>query len=299
MQQPYPEPDAEGNFVSPSLAMIRRVWQAFHEEQATAEDVSGVLYQVAGILQVELSTLQAQLDQGVSQPDDPVFQKIQQAFQNHLAAVELMAADFEEFPAGLAMAQQATNDLMAAHTEAMRHIEAMGQVSCIFCSHENPRGEERCHNCGRNLPGAIEKSSFAAQNSVGLDAGGPSVADVTENYVLVARALEAWRRDELDAGELLGALEEVEQRTRAHREETFEHRQLIEQAPPEAHEALHQGVDQTQAALDDTLAALEKMKLAFVKEDDSYLETGLHDLEAAARSLVQAFHSSRAAAQLS
>lgn len=299
MQQPYPEPDAEGNFVSPSLAMIRRVWQAFHEEQATPEDVVGVLHQVATILQVELTTLQAQLDQGISQPEDPVFQKIQQAFQHHLEAVELMASDFEQFPTGLAMAQQATNDLMAAHTEAMRHIEAMGQVSCIFCSHENPRGEERCHNCGRNLPGAVEKTSFAAQNTVGLEQGGPSGAEVTENYVSVARALEAWRREELDAAGLLATLEEVEQLTRAHRQETVQHRDLIEEAPPEAREALHQGVDQTQAALEDTLAALEKMKLAFVKEDDSYLETGLHDLELAARSLVQAFHVSRAAARVS
>lgn len=285
--------------------MIRAVWGAHQAEQATAEDVCGVLHQVAGFVQFELATLAAQVEQGISQPEDPIFQQIQQGFQNHLQAVEIMLSEFEleeptgaEFARGLQMAQDANNALMEAHRQAMEHIEAMAMVSCIFCNQENPRGEERCGNCGRNLPGAVEKSSFAAENAEGLERGGPQGSEVTENYVLVAQAVQAWRQEQIDADELLRALEEVEQRTRSHQAETVQHRDQISLAPEEAQEALHHGVDLTQAALAETLAALEKMKMAFMKEDDTYLETGLHDLEKAARGLVKAFHTSREAAAL-
>ena len=281
--------------------MIRAVWGAFHQEQATGEDVCGVLHQVAGILQFELATLSAQVERGISQPEDPIFRQITQAFQSHLEAVEAMLTAFEQedsagFEAGMQSAQDANNALMEAHRQAMEQIEAMANVDCIFCRAENPRGEERCRNCGRNLPGAVEKSSFAAENAEGLERGGPQGAEVTENYVLLAGAVQEWRREEIDADQLMEALQAVEQRTRAHQADLVQQRDQIGLAPAEAREALHQGVDMTESALCDSLAALEKMKLAFVKGDDTYLETGLHDLEKASRALVAAYHAAREAA---
>lgn len=282
---------------------MRRVWEAFQNEQATGEDVLGVLHQVAGFVQFEQSTLADQVQKGISQPEDPIFRRISAAFAKHLRAVELCLSEFEleqltgeRYAEGLALAQEANNELMAAHQTGMEHIEAMANVDCIFCHHVNPRGEERCANCGRNLPGALEKSSFAAENVEGLERGGPQGSEVTENYIYVHQALHAWREEAIDADELLGAIEEVEKRTRAHQADILYQRDQISLAPPESQAALHHGVDLTQAGLRETLAALEKMKMAFQKEDDTYLETGLFDLERASRGLVEAFHAAREAA---
>ncbi|MCE7870630.1 hypothetical protein DYH09_09660 [bacterium CPR1] len=247
-------------------------------------------------------------EQLVARADDPIYRQIVSAFQNHLEAVEVMVGEFSreqstgaEFARGLELARTANDLMLEAHNQAMVHIQAMGRVSCIFCSQENERGSERCSKCGRNLPPTAdepERSSFAAVNAGGLEGGGPKGSEVTDNYVEVARALQAWRQDQLDADGLLAVLEAVEQRSRQHQADLVQQREMIELAPEEAREALHRGLDQTEAGLVETLAALEKMKLAFIKEDDTYLETGLHDLEKASRTMVQAFHTARAAATL-
>ncbi len=294
------------NYESPALATIRRVWSAYQEGQATSEDVLGVLSQVAGFVQFELATLADQAEKGVARADDPIYRQIVSAFQSHLEAVEVMVGEFSqeeptgaEFSRGLELARAANDLMLEAHNQAMEHIQAMGRVSCIFCSQDNERGTERCSKCGRNLPAAVddpERSSFAAVNAEGLEGGGPKGAEVTDNYVEVARALQAWRQDQLDADGLLAVLDEVEQRSRQHRADLVQQREMVSLAPEEAREALHQGLELTESGLVETLAALEKMKLAFVKEDDTYLETGLHDLEKAAHTMVQAFHAARAAA---
>lgn len=294
------------NHESPALATIRRVWAAYQEGQATSEDVLGVLSQVAGFVQFELATLADQAEKGVARADDPIYRQIVTAFQNHLAAVEVMTSEFSleepsgaEFARGLELAKAANDLMLDAHRQAMEHIEAMGRVSCIFCSHDNERGSDRCAKCGRNLPASAdepEKSSFAAVNAEGLEGGGPKGSEVTDNYVEVARALQAWRQDQLDADGLLAVLEDVEKRSRHHRAELVQQREMVGLAPEETREGLLRGIEQTEEGLVETMAALEKMKLAFVKEDDTYLETGLHDLEKAARGLVQAFHASRQAA---
>ncbi|MEW6280320.1 MAG: hypothetical protein AB1758_16950 [Candidatus Eremiobacterota bacterium] len=300
-----PAPDADGNYVSPSLAAIRGVWSLFQQEQATLEEVMAVLRQVAVFVHYELATLAEQAETGVSDPQNPIYQTTVDAFRKHLEALDVMGAALGEeavaegFQRGLDLAQEATNQMMHAHHQMMEHLEAMGRFSCMFCGQETPRGMERCQHCGRVLPaapGEPEKTSFSAVNLEGLESGIPRGAEVTANYVQVAGAVQAWRNEQIDADQLLAVLEEVEQLTRAHQQECSQHRELIRQAPEEAQAALTDGVAMTEAGLDGCLAALEKMKLAFLKEDDSYLETGLHDLEGASRLMVQAFHASRAAA---
>jgi hypothetical protein len=286
--------------------MLRCVWQAYLTGEATPEDVLGVVDQVTGFIQFELETLRQQALKGISDPDNPTFQKIVGAFELHLEANELLAAEFAEDPeleaeagqnflAGFELALQATQQLVEAHDQTMEHIQAMANVDCIFCSHLNPRESERCAKCGRTLPGAPAGSSFSLVNQEGLEAG-PAPGEVTQNYVLVAEAVEDWRNGVIQTEELLNTLEDVEQRLACHQEESQQYHREIQQAPVEAQAALAESVAMTEEGLAQSLAAIETMKLAFDKDNDSYLDNGLHELEKASHLIVQAYHASREAA---
>lgn len=300
---PLPPPSAQRE--SPSLSMLRAVWGAYCSGEAGADDVLGVLDNVTGFIHFELETLRQQAARGVSDPANPTFQKITRAFELHLEAIDVMAEEFpedadsgtgERFLEGFALAVEATQQLIDAHQSTMEHIEAMANVACIFCSHSNPRETERCAKCGRPLPGAESGSSFSMMNAEGLEMGGGG-GRVTQNYAIVAEAVEDWRNGVIQAEELLTTLEDIEQRLACHQEESQQYYQEIEKAPEHAQEALHEAVALTEEGLAQSLAAIEKMKLAFDKEDDSYLETGLHDFEKASNLMVQAFHASKEAAQ--
>ena len=291
---------------SPSLSMLRSVWGAYVQGEATPEDVLGVLDTVTGFINFELETLRQQALKGISDPENPTFQKIVGAFELHLEAIDQMAEEFSEesdsedeagqaFLEGFELAQKATDQLVEAHTQTMEHIEAMAKVGCIFCGHANARESERCAKCGRPLPGTPASSSFSLVNQEGLEAG-PSVGEVTQNYAMVAEAVDDWRNGLIQAEELLNTLEDVEQRLACHQEESQQYYDEIKQAPPEAQPALNEAVAMTEEGLIQSLAAIEKMKLAFDKEDDSYLENGLHEFEKASNLMVQAYHASREAA---
>lgn len=292
---------------SPSLSMLRNCWAAYLDEQATEEDVLGVLDTVQGFIQFELDTLQQQVEQGISQLENPTFQKIFGAFERHLEGLDRIALEFDPevtelevgsyFQEGYQICLEATGDLIDAHQQTMEHIEAMANVSCIFCSHSNPRESERCSQCGRNLPGSPSGSSFSLVNAEGLEGPVGSGLEVTGNYAKVAQAVEGWRQAQIDSDQLLAVLDEVEGKLAGHRQETEQYYREIASSPEAAREALEQAVAQTELGLDQSLDALETMKLAFDKEDDSYLVTGLDQLEQASNLLVQAYHASRQAAQ--
>lgn len=298
-----PRPDEQGNYTSPPLAALRRVWRDYGEGVATDEDVMTVLHAVADFAQLQIDQLNAQAESGRAQPEDRGFALILDAFEAHLDALEVMARqlDPEEpedgaFERGLAMAQKATNQLMEGHQAVMDHIHATGTVSCMFCSHENPREAERCAQCGRTMPVPVAaKSSFSAVNAEGVQGGQEPSGETTENFVRLAQAVAAWRAGALDAEGLMEAIEEIEGRLLAHRHDNRKHVDLLERYAPERRRAVEAAIEATEASLARSLAALEKMKLAFVKEDDSYLETGLFDMEAAARTMVSSYRAMQAA----
>ncbi|MBT9583953.1 hypothetical protein IV102_11470 [bacterium] len=286
--------------------MLRSVWDAYVHGEATPEDVLGVLDTVTGFINFELETLRQQALKGISDPESPTFQKIVGAFELHLEAIDRMAEEFpdesdseddlgEAFLEGFGLAQKATQQLIEAHAQTMEHIQAMATVGCIFCSHANARESQRCARCGRPLPGGPAGSSFTLVNQEGLEAG-PPVGEVTQNYAMVAEAVENWRNGSIQTEELLTTLEDVEQRLACHRDESQQYYDEIKQAPPQAQAALSEAVAMTEEGLIQSLAAIEKMKLAFDKEDDSYLESGLHEFEKASNLMVQAYHASREAA---
>ena len=70
-------------------------------------------------------------------------------------------------------------------------------------------------------------------------------------------------------------------------------------APAPQREALAAAVSMTQDGLEASLAAIERMRLAFEKEDDTYLHLGLGDFEEASRLMVQSFLASKDAARSS
>ena len=301
---PAPSPQQA---VSPSLSMLRSVWEAFRHGEATPDDVLGVLDQVTGFIQFELETLRQQVLKGISDPENPTFQTIVGAFEKHLEAIDLMAQEFpdtqdeafqpgEHYLSGFALAEQATQELADAHRQTMEHIEAMASVSCIFCNHSNPRETERCAKCGRTLPGAPSGSSFSLLNAEGLDAAVSPVGEVTQNYALLAEAVDDWRNGVIQSEELLTTLEDVEQRLACHQEESLQYYEEIKKAPEQAQASLTEAVEMTEQGLTQSLAALDTMKLAFDKEDDSYLDTGLDEFAKASNLVVKAYHASREAA---
>ncbi|MBI3928189.1 MAG: hypothetical protein HY319_21780 [Armatimonadetes bacterium] len=320
-----PEPyDEEGNYDSPALGSLRRAWEDLGQGKISTEVMVGLITEVAQFIQVQLDILYQQVQQGVSNPNDPSFKLIWKGFETHLEAMEVMAREFPEasdtedpeveqaeteeaeadevplggyFAQGMDLAQKGTNMMMAGHKLAMEHIDAIGRISCMFCGSENRRGVERCHHCGRALPalpGDPAQSSINVANVEGLEGQGPTGAEITDNFVIVNEAVAAWRGGALDADGLLAELEKVEGRLLAHDEANVQDLQLMEQQPGK--EALAQAASLTAKAIQHSLEALAKMKLAFDKEDDSYLVTGLHDLEAASKLMVQSFHACREAA---
>ncbi len=292
------QPDEHGNYTSPPLNALRLVWKDYQAGVATADNLGNTLQAVSDFAQFQLDSLGAQVERGESNPDDPVFRMVREGFEHHLVAVDQMFLELEEpaqghYEIGLKLAQQATNQLALGHQLMVEHIEAMGRVCCMFCGRENDRGQAKCNQCGRALPQDTPTSSFTARESEGLEPA--SKGQVTENYKQLAAATEAWRAEELEADGLLARIEEVEDRLTRHQGDNLKYRETLEGCPEEHRAALYKAVDATDKALDAGLLALEKMKLAFEKEDDSYLESGLHDFEASSWMMLAALSTMQAA----
>lgn len=310
-----PEPDEDGNYDSPALRALRRVWEDFVDEKAEEAHVMGVVAELDRFANAQLAQLNRQIEEGTAKTEEESFKLIYEAFEILLDATDMMAFEFVEpeeemeepeegfFLTGLELVQEATNQMMEGHNLALEHIQATSEICCMFCNHKNPRGIERCQKCGRALPkmpGQPVQSSFTAVQEEGLDRkSGPRGANVTENYVILAQGVGLWRENQIDAERLFEGIEEIEQRLIDHQNDLPDQRFMVEdQAPEHQREALLEAIDLTQEGLERSLAALDRMKLAFEKEDDTYLELGLSEFEEASKLLVQAFHANQKAARL-
>jgi len=313
-----PKPDADGNYDSPALRALGKVWEAFLEEQAGPGDVIGVIAKIGDFAYSQLRLLEKQVEDGVSNPDEEAFSLIFEAFEILLEGCEFLALEFaEEIPEdlevppdgfflyGYDLIQEATNQMMRGHTLAMEHIEAMADVNCPFCEQVNSRENTKCDKCGRPLMTAPLEDSGHAVDLVerqGLEKrspGGGAAADegLTKNYMLTAELLERWKAGSADAEELEKHLDQMENGFLGHLGETKQHEQMIKRAPAAKRAALMEALEMTRQGLNLSLDAIEKMRLAFDNEDDRYLFFGLTDLEEASRVLVDAYWANKEAAK--
>ena len=310
-----PTPDQDGNYDSPPLKALRRVWQDYQAEIATEPQVMDVIAELGRFAQHNLGLFEKQIDEGASDPDDPGFSLIIEAFELILEGCEHMALEFVEpeiedeveepaegfFPFGLSLVQEATNQMMEGHKLTLQHIASIGQVNCPFCSQRNSREELRCGKCGRNLPQtetvAVPGSFSSAVQEEGLEGSQGPQGELTENYVTLARAVSGWKSGAVTHQELAATLDAVEGKLLSHLDDTERQEQILKKAPQTLQPALASAVGLTQEALDASLAAIERMRLAFEKEDDTYLHLGLGDFEEASRLMVQSYLASKAAAQ--
>lgn len=311
-----PEPDENGDYESPALVALRRVWNDFCEEIATEEQVLDVVAEIGRFCQHNAELLESQIESGVSDPEDPGFALILEAFEMMLEACEYLALEFVEpdpedeveepeegfFPYGVELVQEATNQMMQGHTLLMQHIQEISEINCIFCSQPNSRENQRCSKCGRVLPqiGSQQPSgSFSAVSAEGLD--GPqtqgSEGELTRNYVFVARAVSGWQSGHTSPEELAQVLEGVEQNLLAHLEDTERQQVQLKKAPAEQQAALMEAVLMTQEALDASLAAVERIQSSFENEEETHLQLGLNEFEEASRSMIVAYNACKAAAQ--
>lgn len=270
--------------------MLRSVWGAYCEGEAGPPEVLEVIDRVVGFLHFELESLEQQAQAGIAHRGNPTFMKIQRAFQLHLEAMDIMAEEFESveapgtcFVEGFELALEATAELIDAHHSALAHIQAMAQVDCMFCGHSNSRDQQRCGKCGRTLGGSEGKNSLSVVQQEGLESQTPPVA-VTGNYVRVAQTVEAWRQGQCKDDQLLQVMQEVEERLLGHLQE-------CDTYPPE--QVAEEVLQATRLGLAQSLDALDTMRLAFEKEDDSYLSNGLAELQNASSLLVDAYHQSK------
>lgn len=310
-----PTPDANGNYDSPPLKALRRVWGDFEAGVATDTDVMDVIVELGRFAQHQLGLFEKKIESGASNPEDPGFSLILEAFEMVLEGCEYMALEFVEpdpedqveepeegfFACGLGMIQEATNQMMEGHQLTLEHIEASSVASCPFCAQKNPRDQARCGKCGRALPqneAPQVDPEFSAVQQEGLEAE-PAAGSggVTENYLVLAQSVEDWREGSLTAEELGQILEAIERRLLAHLEDTEQQEKILRQAPAGQQEALAQAVSMTQNGLEASLAAIERMRLAFEKEDDTYLQLGLSNFEEASKLMVRSFLASREAAR--
>lgn len=268
-----PKPDSDGNYDSPPLAALRRCWDSLLEGRANEEDLAQTLQAYSDRAQFELDRLESQVISGLSDPKDPIFSAVVRGFEQQLAAVERMTLELEEpekghMEVGLELAQRANNALMAAHLQMLERIEQLSRVTCLFCGEVQERGPERCGKCTRALPGQeSEQATFSVVQAEGLQPRGVEGRNMTENAIGLTRAVHAWRNGELDWERLYTVLDEVEERLMSHQETN---------AQAIADEGDERGLlARTDAALEESLAALDYMRMAWDKEDDSYLETGL------------------------
>lgn len=267
------EPDEHGNYDSPPLAALRRCWDAVLEGQAGEEDLANTLQAYSDRVQFELNRLEGQVFHGQSDPNDPIFAAVVDGFERQLAAVERMARELEDpeqghMDAGLHMAQRANNALMAAHLRLIERVEQLSRVNCPFCGHSQERGGERCGQCSRVLPGAepAAPSSFSVVQAEGLQPGLEG-RPMTENALGLTRAVQSWRMGQLSWEQLYLVLDEVEEKLMGHQESNAQ--AAREEGDP------HGLLSRTHEALEDSLEALDHMRLAWDKDDDSYLEVGL------------------------
>jgi hypothetical protein len=278
------QPDADGNYSSPPLTAVQKCWDAYLEGQAELEDLTLTLQAYMDRVHFELNGLDAQVVQGVSNPKDAVFSAIVSGFERQLEAVEEMALELEEpeqghMEAGMLMAQRANNLLAQAHQRLLARVEELGNVNCPFCATANPRDSERCGQCLRSLPqlaAEAPKTSFSFVQADGLQ--GTSQGPMTENARELTQAVEAYRQEQMDWEELYTVLDEIEDRLMQHQEEN---------------QKLLEGTDRsgllqrTDDALNKSLEGLDYMRLAWEKEDDSYLDTGLTQFYSASEELLQ------------
>jgi len=311
-----PKPDEDGNYDSPALATLRRVWDDYCEEIATPDDVMGVIAEIGGFSQFQLQVLERQVEQGVSNPEDDSFSLIYEAFEILLEACDFMSFEFaEELPEGVVepeegffshgfdLVQEATNQMMEGHAIGMEHIEAMAEVNCPFCQHVNSRDDSKCGRCGRALPmtapsGPESGGAVNVVEHVGLEnQASESDGEFTRNYVQTVEILEGWKAKAVSPAQLREFLDKLEETFLAHLGETQLHEETIRRAPQEKQEALMEALEKTREGLQMSLDSVAKMRSAFDLEDDRYLFFGLSDLEAASKVMVEAYWANKDAAK--
>lgn len=307
-----PKPDADGNYDSPALKALGRVWEDYCEEIAGPGDVMDVIAEIAGFSQAQLRQLEHQVESKVSNPENEAFKLIYEAFEILLEACEFMALEFAEelppdleepeegfFEYGFDLVQEATNQMMAGHLKGMEHIEAMAEVSCPFCSHVNQRGEPKCGRCGRALPTAVDAGqALNVKEHQGLERKQPGEeGNLTKNYAMAAHLLEGWKAGAVGAEQLAQFLDQLEENFAGHLGDTDKQERMIGRAPVSQQAGLLEALSLTRQGLQMSLDSVAKMRLAFENEDDRYLFFGLGDLEEASKLLVEAYWANKEASK--
>lgn len=282
-----PQPDAEGNYDSPPLAAVRRCWQDFLDGHAGEADLELTLQAFEDRVSFELEKLDQQVEQKKSDPSDPIFASIVAGFEQQLIAAERMLRELDEpevghMEAGLELAQGANNGLMRAHQQLLeREAVPPAAINCVFCGGECTPGATRCTHCNRPLPVTGEpqpqSSSFSVVEQTGLEAN-LSSRRLTQNAAQIMRGVDAWKAGKLDWETLYTVLDEVEDKLLQHQEAN--HADIAGNGDPSGL------LTRTDVLLEESLAAIDHMRLAWDKEDQSYLETGLNQFCAAGEQLL-------------
>jgi hypothetical protein len=266
------------------LAAVRLCWDALLEGQAQDEDLLHTLQAYSDRINGQLNQLEAQVFQGASDPKDPLFAALVDALERQLAGVERMAQEIDDpeqghMEVGFEMAQRAHNAAVAAQTHLSERPEPPAQLNCPFCGASQRRGAERCVQCGRVLPGMFDRpSSFSVIQSDGIS-GTQSGRAMTADARQLTQSVQAWRNGKLTWEQLYTVLDDIEDK-------------LMNQQDRNAEAVVREGdaqglLGRTHEALEDSLEALDHMRMAWDENEESYLELGQNRFLEASDALLQ------------
>lgn len=245
---------------SPSLDAVRRCWQRVLAGGNNDTDLLHALQAYEDSLSEELERL--------GEGDSDAHRSLERC----LAAVDRMLMELDQpdqghMDAGLQLADQA---------EAARSAAAAvgGAVLCPFCGQPRETGTSRCGACQRPLPfleGAT--SSLSVMQNDGLDR---QSRRQTQNAAALTRVLAQFRAGEATWDDLLAQIDDVEDKLIGHQEANAQ--------------STTQTAEQTERVnllLEESLSAVDCMRLAWDKNDESYLDNGLASFAQSSEALLQ------------
>ncbi len=264
-------PDEFGDYDSPVLKSLRKVWNRFLEDAADEEDVLQAVRQARLQVDSHLDNLQAQVDANISDPEAPLFRSVARAFVEHLEALQLMEREFDASPddpeyddffeRGYIQAQEATNRMMRAHEATLEHIEEESWTTCPSCDARNLVTNRECHSCRLALPKQVQmvsqrgRQSFLAEEVTVKPVSGGTV---TENFLSVKRAVDRWLENGGGLSLVLSTIGEVRESMQLHLEDIA---RLVESLAGE-NEAVLSALSETESRIVESLNSLSRLERA-------------------------------------
>ena len=293
-----PEPDENGNYETTALRTLREYWHEYFNMTKEMEEVQSVMEKICQVIEERQELMETGISEMGDSADNPINTDIYEAFELHKDGLDLMAQYFETqdenmVNEGFKIMQDATNLLMAAFLRFRDAMKLEMRILCPACAAENIKGDEKCSKCGFKLPVAI----IADMPGTGMTITEEGFTDeeddlTTDNYDKIAAAMANWKEREIDDNQLLGEINEVEERFKAHKQSLLQEKSDMQGLNDNEKRLFTDLTGIIEEALNENLAALAQMKQYFNDQNLLHLDGGFDAFWEATRSIIRSFEAS-------